>query len=378
MAKKDKDTGGRGCTMNELTRTELPAERDLSETLFVQFVQYIDRGEKTTRVYLGNLRQFAAWLRYNEIRRPVRADIAAFRSWLASEHDAITLTPDGWTYRKNAFGEQIRISCSAATVAQYLRAVCQFFRWTASAGLYPDVAANLHAPKVRTDQHRKDFLTPAEVAEIEASIKAGPGTEEQRQRLLAIYLLAVTAGLRTVEISRANVKDLETKGGLTWIYIWGKGRSGPDQRKALAPEVADEIRAYLGKRRTGPLFVATGNRSGGQRLASTTISTMLKRAMQSAGYDSPRLTAHSLRHTAGTAVQDITGDLYATQRYMRHASPATTEIYLHNETELREAGIAARLYEHFHGADQEPLEAIIAKLTPEKRHELAGIAAGMA
>lgn len=43
---------------------------------------------------------------------------------------------------------------------------------------------------------------------------------EQGKRLYAIYLLAVNAGLRTIEISRANVKDLETKGGQSWLYIW--------------------------------------------------------------------------------------------------------------------------------------------------------------
>ena len=53
---------------------------------------------------------------------------------------------------------------------------------------------------------------------------------EQGKRLYAMYLLAVNAGLRTIEISRANIKDLETKGGKTWLYIWGKGHSEADQK----------------------------------------------------------------------------------------------------------------------------------------------------
>ena len=70
--------------------------------------------------------------------------------------------------------------------------------------------------------------------------------------------------------------------------------------------------------------------------------------MQEAGYNSERLTAHSLRHTAGTAVQEMTGDIYATQKYMRHSNPATTEIYLHTNTEMQEAGIASNLYAYYH------------------------------
>ena len=210
---------------------------------------------------------------------------------------------------------------------------------------------------------------------------------EQGKRLYAMYLLAVNAGLRTVEISRANVRDLETKGGQSWLYIWGKGHTEPDQKKPLAPEVAAAVKEYLQARTdrptaASPLFVSTGNRSGGQRIAPTTISTMLKRAMQDAGFNSERLTAHSLRHTAGTAVQELTGDLYTTQKYMRHSNPATTEIYLHNDTERQEAGIAQQLYNLYHGTGttgtRSTLEDLISRLNPAQLEQLAGIAAAMA
>ena len=122
----------------------------------------------------------------------------------------------------------------------------------------------------------------------------------------------------------------------------------------IAPEVAAAIKDYLKSRSdrltgTAPLFVSTGNRSRGKRIAPTTISTMLKKAMQQAGFDSERITAHSLRHTAGTAVQELTGNIYATQKYMRHSNPATTEIYLHNDTEKAEVSIAQQLYNLYHG-----------------------------
>ena len=343
---------------------------------FTAFVTWIDRSEKTTKTYLNNLRQFAAWLKYNGIEEPARADIINYRNWLLSEHEAIKLDPDssaGWSYRTDATGKPVRIKCNASTTAQYLRSVIQFFKWAASEGLYANIAENVKAPKLRHDIHKKDALTALEVQEVEESIKAKAEerkkaaqeagkdrsgriqrTTEQGKRLYAIYLLAVNAGLRTIEISRANIKDIETKAGQTWIYICGKGHTEADQKKPLAPEVTEAINDYLKSRTdkptsTSPLFVSTGNRSGGKRIACTTISTMLKRALQEAGYNSERITAHSLRHTAGTAVQEITGDIYQTQKYMRHSNPATTEIYLHNETEKEEAAIAQRLYNFYHG-----------------------------
>ena len=354
-------------------------------SLFPEFVAWIDRGEKTTRTYLNNLKQFAAWIRYQGIETPVRRDIVAYREWLLTEHPAIALAPtaaDGWEYRRDASGKVQRLTCKPTTAAAYLRSVSQFFRWTAANDLFPDIAANIHAPKLRNDHHRKDALEAADVMAIEKSIadqaaerieaakiaqKDHEGREqrnaEQGARLKAMYLLAVTAGLRCIELSRARIKDFQTRAGQSYLMVWGKGHSEADQRKALAPEVATAIREYLNTRKdrptsNAPLFVSTGNRSGGKAIAPTTISTMLKRAMQAAGYDSERLTAHSLRHTAGTAAQIVTKDLFATQRYMRHSNPATTEIYLHVESEQQDAGIAARLYDYFHTAEARPASAL--------------------
>ncbi len=170
-----------------------------------------------------------------------------------------------------------------------------------------------------------------------------------------MYVLAVNAGLRTVEISRARVKDLEERNGKAVLYGWGKGHTEADAKKPRAPAVYNAIKDYLQSRSdrptaNSPLFISTGNRSGGKAIAATTISKMLKQAMKEAGYNSERITAHSLRHTAGTSVQAITGNLYTTQIYMRHANPATTEIYLHNNTERQESETAEKLYNYYHAA----------------------------
>lgn len=350
---------------------------DLQTALFSDFVAFIDRGEKTTKTYITNFRQFVAWLAYKGISRPTRADIILYRDYLTTEHDAIKADADGWNYRTDANGRSYKTTCSANTVKQYLQSVRQFFAWTAANGYYPNIAANIHAPKTRTDVHRKDALTPADVLTIEQSItseaeqkrnaaavsakdKAGRTgrATEQGKRLFALYTLAVNAGLRTIELSRAKVKDLECKNGRAVLYVWGKGHAEADAKKPLAPAVYDAIADYLtsradGARANSPLFVSTGNRSGGQRIAPTTISKMLKKAFIAAGYNSERITAHTLRHTAGTNVQELTGNIYLTQQYMRHANPATTEIYLHNDTERAESETAERLYNLYHGNTSE-------------------------
>ena len=364
-------------TYQEYSREELAPAGIIEKEMFYSFIAWVDRSDNTARSYIINLRQFMAWLRFTATDRPTRADIIAFRKWLIEKHDAIQYapeTPQGWKYRTDPKGAPVKITCKPNTTAQYLRSVTQFFKWAAANGLYPDIAANIHAPKV-SRAHRKDALSRGDVLAIENSIieratdkeaaaskaeKDQAGRQqrsgEQGKRLLAIYLLAVNLGLRTIEISRANVKDLETKGGQSWLYVWGKGRTEADQKKPLAPEIADVIKDYLRSRTdrpTGasPLFVSTGNRSGGKRIAATTISTMLKRAMQAAGFDSERLTAHSLRHTAATnLLKTNDNNIYLTQIYMRHANPATTELYLHTDTDAQQAEMAKSLYCYYHSA----------------------------
>ena len=395
-------------TMNEIIKATqgamIPAQ-EVGADLFAAFVRYIDRSEKTTRTYLTNLRQFMAWMKYAGIKAPARQDVINYREWLLSEHDAIELdssAPAGWRYRTAQ-----RIVCKPYTVKQYLQSVKQFFSWAAAEGYYQNIAANIHAPKIK-EAHRKDSLTAQEVQTIEESIAARAEAQqataaeakkdaagrlqrstEQGKRLYAIYLLAVNAGLRTVEISRANIRDLEVKNGNATLFVWGKGHAEPDAKKPLAPAVYEAIKDYLSSRSdhptaASPLFVSTGNRSGGKRIAATTISTMLKKAMQAAGFDSERLTAHSLRHTAGQNVMQITGDnIYQTQMYMRHSSPKTTEIYLDNETSAQDAILAQRLFEHYHGGQsssttQDKLQAAMLTMSLAQLEQLAQIAAAMA
>lgn len=321
--------------------------RELRQSMIQDFVAYLDRSENTARTYIKNLRSFFTWMKMEQIRQPIREDVIQYRTWLQSAHYAIKLDPAaaaGWSYQVNGSGQKLRIKCKPATVALYLRSVCAFFAWTELEGLYPNIAKGIHKPAVYSEEgHTRTNLETEEIRQLLQHIGSVQGNtrqeKEQRARIRAIVLLAVTAGLRTIEISRATIGDLEIRGGRAWLYIWGKGRADNRQRKALAAGTYNAIKEYLDLRQDpmrpdAPLFVATGNRSAGGAVLPTTISTWIKRELQAAGFDSERLTAHSLRHTAAMQALQITDkNIYLTQQYMRHRNPKTTEIYLH-ENEL--------------------------------------------
>ena len=372
-----------GITMAELVQVEsrgLQQVQDLGG-MMQSYISYIDRTEATTRTYIINLRQWAAWLSFKGISRPGREDVISYREWLVHEHDAIQLDGGGWSYRTDGNGCRVTLTCRPATAAIYIRTVKGFYRWTETEGLYPDIGKDVRVPKV-TGHSDRERLKAAEVVQIEGSIKEQAtdkvlAAAQQRKdtagrmeratlqgkRLYAMYLLTVCCGLRTIELHRANVGDLSVRDGSAWIMVYGKGHTAADQQQAVPAEVYDALQDYLQARtgsytKSSPLFVSTGNRSGGQRIATTTISTMLKRAMQQAGYDDERLTAHSLRHSATSAAYNATGNLYQAQQYARHASPVTTEIYIHEDDEQQQKQATARaVYDYYHGstAAQQPV-----------------------
>ena len=143
-----------------------------------------------------------------------------------------------------------------------------------------------------------------------------------------------TGGLRTIEVSRANVEDLRTAGDNEVLFLQGKGHEERTDYIKLMPEVEDAIRAYLTARGTTeptePLFTSSSNNSKGKRLSTRTISGIVKTSLINAGYNSEKLTAHSTRHTAVTLALLGGQKLEEVQQFARHKNLATTLIYAHN------------------------------------------------
>jgi integrase/recombinase XerC len=144
----------------------------------------------------------------------------------------------------------------------------------------------------------------------------------------------VTGGLRDIEVARANIGDLRTAGENTVLYVQGKGHVEKTQYVRLNEPTEKAIRAYL-KEREGasddaPLFASTSNNSTGKRLSTRSISGTVKTRLRNAGFNSARLTAHSLRHTAVTLSLLAGKGLDEVQQFARHASLQTTMIYNHS------------------------------------------------
>ena len=180
-------------------------------------------------------------------------------------------------------------------------------------------------------EHKKDPLT---VIQIKTILKGIDTTTDQGKRDYAIIALSVTRGTRTIELQRANIEDIRIAGDNMVLYIQGKGKDEKTDYIKLTPPIEKALKSYIASRGDAtpedPLFASHSDRNNGGRLTTKSISRLIKTRFINAGYDSERLTAHSLRHTAGTLNLLNGGSLEETQQLLRHSNINTTMIYLHH------------------------------------------------
>lgn len=269
-----------------------------------RWVGYVDANPKTVETYTRAIKQFVLYIQENGIVNPTRADIIAYR--------------DG-----------LKATKKPTTVQAYMMAVKLFFQWTEQEGLYPNVAEHIKGAKLDTD-HKKDYLTTKQVVKLLSGIDR---STLKGKRDYAILSLMVTAGLRTIEVARANIEDLRTVADFTALYIQGKGHEEKTDYIKVVEEVEDAIRDYLNARgekdRKAPLFASIANRDAGERMTTRSVSRIAKERLIAVGLDSERLTAHSLRHTTATLNLLNGGTVEETQQLLRHTNINTTLIYSH-------------------------------------------------
>ena len=278
-----------------------------SDKLYESFKTFIDANSNTIKTYKSSISQFFKWLRDNGIAKPQRSDIVKYKEDLK----AMGLKP--------------------TTISNYVIALKQFFKWTNSENRYHNVAEGVKLPKL-DKSFKKDYLTASQANRVLEMI--------DRKDLIglrdyAILLLMLTGGLRTIEVTRANFEDLTISGNSEILRIQGKGQEEKTSFVKIPGQVSEALRTYMKEamgmvKEGGPLFIGLGDNTKGKRLSSDMVSRIVKNRMRQAGFDSHRLTAHSLRHTAITLA--LLGDvsLQEAKDFARHKDINTTLVYSHN------------------------------------------------
>lgn len=282
------------------------------ENLLNRFFKFAAVSVNTQTTYRKALKQMFEYFIDNDIAAPAREDLQNWRDAMIDEGK------------------------SASTIQLYLTAAKVLFRWLAQEGIFPNIADHLKSGVKISNTHKKDALSIKQANDLLKT--ASKSTDLKTLRLKAVIALKLTAGLRDIEICRADICDIRQIEGRNFLYVQGKGRVDKAECVEIAPAVLKAIQTYLkarekaaGKKlgRKEPLFVSTARRNKNARLQTQTISREIKAALRNTKSigDISTVTSHSLRHAAACIMIQQKVSLENVKICLRHKHLTTTLIY---------------------------------------------------
>lgn len=263
-----------------------------------EFLNLLQVKEETIRTYRKGIKQFFLYLEEQGIRQPGRTDIINYIQSLKDK------------------------GLKPTSIKSYIASIKALYKFIKIQYKQEDITTGIKTPLLNSG-FKKECLTVAQTKDLINN------TSELRDKI--IILLGATCGLRTVEISRLNREDLEIRAGKPILWILGKARD--EKEYIVIPDKLHRlINEYLGTRTDNkqPLLLATSNRSQNGRLATGSISRIIKTHLRQIGINSEKVTAHSLRHTAITLSLISGNGIRETQQLARHKNINTTLIYAHD------------------------------------------------
>lgn len=279
--------------------------------LLEMFLDSQDISSKSRQTYSWALMRYFDWLHATgrRLKGLTPADVVGYKNYL------------------------LESKLSPLTVSAYLSALRQFYSWTEVSLFYPNIARSVKAPRGKKG-FLKSPLTSEQVTELLDYLRP------RSLRNYAMVNLIVRTGLRTIEVSRIDVKDIVFKRGRRVLLVWGKGMNAKDTLVILTEQAWKPISDYLATRKgvkgTDPLFVTDGKGHRGERLSTRSIQEVCKQSLRAIGLDGHEYSAHSLRHSTAIGILKSGGDMKDVQRVLRHSSPVTSQIYTASiEEEIR-------------------------------------------
>ena len=214
---------------------------------------------------------------------------------------------------------------SASSRARKLSSIKSFYKYltvrTKQLQEYPKLRKSL--PK---------YLTMEQSA---ALLQAVSGQNQKRD--YAILMIFLNCGIRRSELVGLNISDVYEDR----LRVVGKGNKerfvyfGTPCRKAIEAYMPVRNKKILTDNRA--LF---GSRDG-NRISTSAVHRLVKKALLQAGLDPDQYSAHKLRHTAATMMLSGGVDVKTVQEVLGHENLNTTQIYTHIEnTELKIAAEA--------------------------------------
>jgi integrase/recombinase XerC len=258
------------------------------------------RSEHTRKQYERHGRAFAAWMK----DRRFSTTLAKITPGVVAEFfssPAAKLSARGGTKKAtSANAQRTSLRC--------------LFRWAHESGFVATNAARL-LKRARCTPPPPRALRDDEQKRLLMVLADATGAEAERDRMLVAVLLG--SGIRIGSALALDVADVDFIHGELTLRTTKNDRPCT----AVLPAIlAKNLRSFLGRRTSGPVFMA-----GGRRLSTRHAQRRLSNWFAKAGVAGK--SAHSLRHSFATELLARTGDLRLVQAAMCHASIMSTTIY---------------------------------------------------
>lgn len=271
------------------------------------------RSEHTRKQYERHVRALIAWLATTDHGTEVESlTPSVIAEFLASE--AATGSAHGGT-KKASSANAMRTSIRC------------FARWAHESGLVAANPARL-LRRARCTPPPPKGLHADEQARLLEVLGNANGQAAERDRTLILLLL--NAGIRIGSAVALDVEDVDFAHGELRLHTKNDTRA-----TAVLPAIVEKpLRALIGDRTTGPVFLAADRRMS-LRNAQRRIAGWFE-AVGIRGRS-----AHSLRHSFATALLARTGDLRLVQNALGHQSIVSTTIYAQVDVGRLRAAVGA-------------------------------------
>ncbi|WP_264229397.1 tyrosine-type recombinase/integrase [Acholeplasma laidlawii] len=284
-------------------------ERDL-KSIIDEYIDYMDRKQITKDSYKRILYKYYDYITTLTISNPKRNDVLKYKEYLLK-------------------------NLGSASVQKHIVVLRGFYRYCKLNNYYDDITYEVRGMKIQPTFKRQALS-------IEDSKRLLQKAKQRAKDVLgkrnyAIVALLLTTGLRSIEIERSDVYDLDIIDGSNVLFIMGKGRDSKDAFVKISNEVYEIIQDYLITRNDSneALFLTHNNKNKSKRLSTKVIRSAVKELLISIGYDSKAYSVHSLRHTFATTALIEGASLLETKEALRHSDVSTTQIYAHLVEKLK-------------------------------------------
>lgn len=228
---------------------------------------------------------------------------------------------------------------SVSTKNKYLITARIFLRELHRNVRTPNITENVRTFS-QNKRHKVDGVNNEEMQVLTSALQQLP-LSPQNARLKAVISLLAIQGLREVESTRLDVKDLDLVNKTANILS-----KGEDDKELvhLHPETTKVLYEHLklNKIASGPVFTSQSNNSRNHRLTTRALRKIVTDFLLSLGIEK---TPHGFRHFyTTTLINSYKGDLLTVARYTRHKTLEMLQVY--NDNIQRKADLP-RYYKAF-------------------------------